>query len=79
MLMVVLFVGAAGYAGVRWTFLTASAIESAAPVAHADPVNVAGAAVALALIAALMVAIAGAPGRVTATESSRRRNPLDMD
>jgi len=75
MLMVVLLVGAAGYAGVRWTFLTATAIASAAPEAKADSARVAGAAVALALIAALMVAIAAAPGRITATESSRRRNP----
>jgi ABC-type Fe3+ transport system permease subunit len=83
MLMVVLVVGATGYAGVRRTLRTASATASVVPpvdrVREADPARIASAAVALALIAALMMAIAVAPERITVVEASRRRDPRDSD
>lgn len=75
MLMVVLVVGAAGYAGIRGIFRTAAAAASAPPIAdgnrEADPDRlVTNSAVALGLIGLLAFVVATNPSRVKATGAS---------
>ncbi len=76
MLIVVLIVGAAGYAGIRGIFRTAAAAASAPPTANgnreADPGRlVTNSAVALGLIALLSLVVATNPSRVKATGASQ--------